>query len=167
MCSRWVITPSAIRAVLSACLRLPIFLQAVWIPASASSSPAFRMMYCASELNRQGDNIQPWCSPFPNLTQFFIPCLFLTVASWPVCSACWRQVCFSATPRSWRIFHSLLWSTESKALFCVVNEAEVDVSVESPAFLWSSGCWQLDLLFLFLLETQFVFWNLLVHLLLT
>ena len=94
MCSRWVITPSAIRVVLSAYLRLPIFLQAVWISACVSPSPAFSMMYCASELNKQGDNIQPWCSPFPNLTQFVVPRLFLTVASWPVYSSCRRQVMF-------------------------------------------------------------------------
>ena len=167
MCSRWVITSSAIRAVLSAYLRLLIFLQAVWIPACASSSPASSMMYCASELNKQGDNIQPWYSPFTNMTQFVIPCPFRTVASWPVYSSWRRWVWFSATLRSWRIFHGLLWSTESKALFCVVSEAEVDVSLEFPDFLWSSVCWQFDLLFICLLEIQFTIWNLLVHLLLT
>ena len=30
-----------------------------WIPAYASSSPAFCMMYSAYKLNKQGDNIQP------------------------------------------------------------------------------------------------------------
>ena len=35
----------------------------------ASSSPAFRMMYSAYKLNRQGDNIQPWHTPFPILNQ--------------------------------------------------------------------------------------------------
>ena len=29
------------------------------------SSPAFRMIYSAYKLNKQGDNIQPWCIPFP------------------------------------------------------------------------------------------------------
>ena len=34
------------------------FLHAL-IPACASSSPAFLMMYCAYKLNKQGNNIQP------------------------------------------------------------------------------------------------------------
>ena len=38
---------SAIRVVLSAYLRLLIFLPAILVPACASSSPAFCMMYCA------------------------------------------------------------------------------------------------------------------------
>ena len=48
---------SAIRVVSSAYLRLLIFLPAIFIPACASSSPAFRMMYSAYKLNKQGDNI--------------------------------------------------------------------------------------------------------------
>ena len=47
---------SAIRVVvLSAYLRLLIFLPAILIPACASSSPAFLMMYSAYKLNNQGD----------------------------------------------------------------------------------------------------------------
>ena len=45
--------------MVSAYLRFLIFLLAIWIPACASSSPAFLMMYSASKLNKQGDNIQP------------------------------------------------------------------------------------------------------------
>ena len=56
---------SAIRMVSSAYLRLLIFLLAILIPAYASSSPAFLMMYSAYKLNKQGDNIQPWHTPFP------------------------------------------------------------------------------------------------------
>ena len=56
---------SAIRALSTAYLRLLIFLLAVLIPVCASSSPAFHMMYSAYKLNKQGDNIQPWCTPFP------------------------------------------------------------------------------------------------------
>ena len=43
----------------SAYLRLLIFLPAVLIPACASSSLTFCMMYSAYKLNKQGDNIQP------------------------------------------------------------------------------------------------------------
>ena len=50
---------SAVRVVSCAYLRLLIFLLAILIPACASSSPAFCMMYSASKLNKQGDSIQP------------------------------------------------------------------------------------------------------------
>ena len=56
---------SAIRVVSSAYLRLLIFLLAILIPACASSSLAFCVMCSAYKLNKQGDNIQPWCPPFP------------------------------------------------------------------------------------------------------
>ena len=48
----------------SAYLSLLIFLLAILIPASASSSPAFWMRYSVFKLNKQGDNIQLWCTPF-------------------------------------------------------------------------------------------------------
>ena len=54
-----------IRVVSSAYLRLLIFLPAILIPACDSSSWAFHMMYSAYKLNKQGDNIQPWHTPFP------------------------------------------------------------------------------------------------------
>ena len=47
---------SAIRVVSSAYLRLLIFLRAILIPACASSSPAFLVMYSAYKLDKQGDN---------------------------------------------------------------------------------------------------------------
>ena len=69
---------SAIRVVSSAYLGLLIFLPAILIPAYASSSPVFLMMYSAYKLNKQGDNIQPWCTPFPiwnqSVSSFFHPC---------------------------------------------------------------------------------------------
>ena len=54
---------SAIRVMSSAYLRLLIFLPATLIPACASSSPMFLMMCSAYKLNKQGDSIQPWCTP--------------------------------------------------------------------------------------------------------
>ena len=60
-----VLLHSAIRVVSSVYLRLLIFLLAILIPACASSSPAFLMMYSAYKLNKQGDNIQLWRTPFP------------------------------------------------------------------------------------------------------
>ena len=74
---------SAIRAVSSAYVRLLIFLLAILIPACASSSPAFHSMYSEFKLNNQGNNIQPWHSPFPIWNQSVFPCPGLSVASWP------------------------------------------------------------------------------------
>ena len=107
---------SAIRVVSSAYLRFLIFLPAILIPACASSSPAFLMMYSAYKLNKQGNNIQPWRTPFPIWNQSVVPCPVLTVASWPAYRFLKRQVRWSDIPMSFRIFHSLLWSTQSKAL---------------------------------------------------
>ena len=73
-------TLSAIRVVPSAYLRLLIFLPAVLIPACASSSPAFLVMYSACKLNKQGNNIQPWRTPFPIWNQSVVPCPVLTAA---------------------------------------------------------------------------------------
>ena len=71
----------AIRMVSSVYLRLLIFLLAILIPACASSSLVFHMMYSAYKLNKRGDNIQPCCTPFPILNQSVVPCLVLAVAS--------------------------------------------------------------------------------------
>jgi len=73
---------TAIRVVSSAYLRLLMLLPAVLIPVYASSSPTFVMMYSAFKLNKQGDNTQPWCTPFPIWNQSVVPCLVLTVAFW-------------------------------------------------------------------------------------
>ena len=97
---------SAIRVVSSAYLRLLIFLPAILIPACASSSPVFHMMYSAYKLNKQGDNKQPWHIPFPIWNQSIVPCLVLTVASWPAYRFLRRQVWWSGIPISWRISHS-------------------------------------------------------------
>ena len=112
----------ALRVVSSVYLRLLIFLPAVLIPPCASSSPAFLMMYSAYKLNKQGDNIHPWRTPFPIWNQSFVPCPVLTVASWPAYSFLKRQVRRSGIPNSLRIFHSLLWSTQSKALASSIKQ---------------------------------------------
>ena len=107
---------SVIRVVSSVYVRLLIFLPAILIPACASSSPAFLLMYSACKLNKPGDNIQPWRTPFPVWNQCVVPCPILTVASWPAYRFLKRQVRWSGMPTSLRIFYSLLWSTQSKAL---------------------------------------------------
>ena len=107
---------SAIMVVSSSYLRLLIFCPAVLIPAFASSSPAFLMMYSAYKLNMQSDNIQPWHTPFPIWNKSVVPCPVLTVPSWHAYRFLKRQVRWSGILISFRIFHSLLWSTQSKAL---------------------------------------------------
>ena len=60
--------------------------------------------------------LQPWCSPFPILKQsIIVPCPVLTSASWPAYRFHRRQIWWSGISISLRIFHSLLWSTQSKA----------------------------------------------------
>ena len=90
----------AINVVSSAYLRLLIYLPAILILASASSSPAFHMMYSVYKLNTQGDNIQPWCTPFLIWNQSVVPCPVLTVASWPAYRFLRRQVRWSGIPIS-------------------------------------------------------------------
>ena len=98
------------RVVSSVYLRLLIFLPAILIPACASPSLAFHMMYSAQKLNKQDDNIQPWHTPFQFGT-FVVPCPVLTIASWPAYRFLRKQVRWSGIPVSVRIFHSLMWST--------------------------------------------------------
>ena len=88
----------------------------ILILACASSSLAFHMMYFAYKLNKQGDNVQLWHTPFPIWNQSVVPCLALTGVSWPACRFLGRQVRWSGIPMSLKIFHSLLWFTQSKAL---------------------------------------------------
>ena len=74
---------SALRVMSSAHLKLLIFFLAILISVCASSSLAFGMRYSAYKLNKQGDNIQPWRTPFQIWNQSVVPCPVLIVASWP------------------------------------------------------------------------------------
>ena len=95
------------------------------------------------KLNNQDDKIQ-LCPSFPILNQSVVPCLVLTVASWPAYRFPRRQVRWSGILISLRISHSLLWSIHSR---CLVSEAEIDAFMEFPCFLhdpanvanWLSG----------------------------
>ena len=83
---KWVAISSLLyanRVVSSIHLRLLIFLPSILISACASSSPAFHRMDITYKLNKQGDNIHTWRTPFPIWNQSLVPCLDLTVASWP------------------------------------------------------------------------------------
>ena len=141
---------SAIRAVSSAYLRLLIFLPTILISACYSSSLAFCMMCSAYKLNKQRDNIQPWCTPCPVWNQSVVPCLVLTAAACPAYRYLRRQVRWSGTPISLRVFHSLLWSTQSKTFAWSIKQSRC-FSRNLLLFLWSNECWQFDLWFLSLL----------------
>ena len=105
---------SDIRVVSSAYLRLLIFLLAILIQACDLSNPEFYMMYTVYELNKQGDNIQPWGTLFPIWNQYVFPCPVLTVSSWLAYRFLRRQIRGSGIPISLRIFHNLLWSRSQR-----------------------------------------------------
>ena len=124
---------SAIRVVSSAYLRLLIFLLEILIPDCASSSRAFHMMCSAYELNKQSDNIQPWRTPFPIWNQSVVPCLVLTVTSWPAYrffqeagKVVWYSHLFLNFPQ-FIVIHTVKG-------FGIVNKAEIDVFPELSCF---------------------------------
>ena len=132
--------------VSSAYLKLLVFLLAILIPASASSRLAFLMMYSAYKLNKQGDNIQLWHTPFPIWNQSVVPCPVLT------CFLTCLQISQEAGQVVWyshllkNFSHFIVIHTVKG--FSIVSKAEVDVSLELSLFQWSSRCWQFDLWFL-------------------
>ena len=121
---------SAIRVVSSAYLRLLIFLPAILIPAYASSSPAFLMMYSEYKLNKQGDNIQPWCTPFP------VCCCSMST------SYCCFLICIQVSQEAGQVvWYSHLFQNFPEFIvihtvkgFGIVNKAEIDVFLELCCF---------------------------------
>ena len=64
--------------------------------------------------------------------QSIVSCPVLTVASWPAYRFIKRQVRWWGITISFRIFHSLLWSTVKG--FSIVNKAEIDLFLELSWF---------------------------------
>ena len=89
-------------------------------------------MYSAYKLNKQGDNIQPWCTPFPIWNQSVVPCPVLTVASWPAYRFLKRQVRWSDVPISQNFPQFIMIHTVKG--FGIVNKAEIDVFLELSCF---------------------------------
>ena len=99
------------------------------------------MMYSAYKLNKQGDNTQPWCTPFPIWNQSIFPCPVLTVPSCPAYRLLRRQITWSGIsisktitvccdPHSQRLQHSQF--------------SRIPWFLKIPLlFLWSSICWHL------------------------
>jgi len=123
---------SAIQVVSSAYLRLVIFLPEILIPACASSSRAFCMMYSANKLDKQDDNIQPWRTPFPIWNQSVVPCPVLTAAPWITHRFLRRQVRWSGIPVSQNFRQFVVIHTVES--FGIVNKAEIDVFLELSCF---------------------------------
>ena len=97
------------------------------------------MMYSAYKFHKQSGNIQPWRTPFPIWNQSVVPCPVLTVAFWSAYRFLKRQVRWSGIPISFRIFRSLLWSTQSKALaYRGTNRRYSKDTFLIPFFLFSS-----------------------------
>ena len=92
--------------------------------------PGIWMMYSAYKLNKQGDNIQPWCTPFPILNQSIVPCVVLLFLD--------LHTGFSRGRSGGLVFPSLSeFSTVCRDPckgFRVVKGAEVDVFWNSLAF---------------------------------
>ena len=118
---------SAMRVGSSAYLRLLIFLSAILIPASASSS---WHIYSAYKLNKQGDNIQALPTLFLIWNQALVPYPVLTVASWRAYRFLRRQVRvipISGSFPQYVVIHTVKG-------FCMVNKAEVGVFLEFSCF---------------------------------
>ena len=107
---------SAIRVISSAHLRLLIFLLAILIPACVSSSLAFQMMYSTYKRNSRVTIYILDVLLSQSGTSLLFPSPVLTAPSYPTYRFLRRQVRLSGMPSFLRTFHSLLWSTQSKAL---------------------------------------------------
>ena len=124
----------AIRVVSSAYLRLLIFLAAILIPACASSSPAFLMMYSAYELNKQGDNITALTYSFPNLEP-----VSYSISG----SICCFLICIQISQEEGKlVWYSHLLKNCPQFLvihtekgFGIVKKAEIDVFLELSCFV--------------------------------
>ena len=130
-------------------LRLLIFLLAILIPACVSSSLAFLMMYYSCKLNKLGDNIQLWCTPFPVWNQSIVPC---SMSASNCCFLTCIQISQEAGQVVWysHLFKNFPWFVVIHTVkgFSIVNKAETYFSGTLLLFRWSSRCWQFDLWFL-------------------
>ena len=90
-------------------------------------------MYSAYQLNKQGDNMQLWRTRFAIWNQSIVPCLVLTISSWPTYRFLRRQVRWSGIPISFRIFQFVIHTIKG---FSIINEAEVDVFLEFCRFYY-------------------------------
>ena len=129
---------SAISVMSSAYLGLLIFPLAILILACASSSPAFHMMYSTYKLNKQGDqytalmysfpNLEPVCCSMSGSSYWFLTCIQISQEAGKVV---WYSHLFKNFPQ-FVVIHTVKG-------FSLVNEAEVDVSLEFSCFFYDVG----------------------------
>ena len=114
--------------VSSAYLRLLIFLPEILIPVYDSFILAVHVTYAACKLNKQGDYIQPWRTPFPIWNQSSSKCCLLmhTQVSQETGKVVWYSHLFKNFPQ-FVVIHT-------GRGFSIVNEAEV--FLEFPCFLY-------------------------------
>ena len=92
----------------------------------------FHVIHSVCRLNKQGDDIQPWCTAFPTCKQSIVPSLVLTVASWPTYKFCRRQVRWLWYSHLIKNFPVCLIHTVKG--FGIVNKAEIEVFLEFSCF---------------------------------
>ena len=98
--------------------------------------PSLLLHYSAFKLNKQGDNIRPWRTPFPIWDQSVVPCLVLT------CSLTCIQVSQEAGQVVW--YSHLLKNFPQFVVihtvkgFSIVSEAEVVVFLEFSCFFYDT-----------------------------
>ena len=90
-------------------------------------------MYSAYKLNKQGDNIQPWRTPFPIWNQSVVPYPVLTFASWPAYRFLKRHVRWSGMLILFQNCPQFIVIHTVKG-FGIVNKAEIDVFLELSCF---------------------------------
>ena len=122
-------------------------------------------MYSPYNLNKQGDNIQAWHTPFPIWNQSVFPCPVLTVASWPAYRFLKRQVTWSGIPVFQNFPQFIVIHTVKS--FGIVNKAEIylfleiaclsDDSVDVGNLISGSSAFS---------KTSLNIWNFMVHILL-
>ena len=149
----------SLTVVSSVYLRFFIFLPAILIPAWASSSLAFHMIYSAYKLNKQGNNMQPWRAPFPIQKQSIVSCLVLTVVSW-TCT----QVSQEAGKVAW--YFQLL---KNFPQFVVIHKVKgfVDIFLEFSCFFCDPmGVGNLTSCFSAFSKSSLYIWKFSIHVLL-
>ena len=109
----------------------------------------YLMMHFEYKLNKQSDNIQLWRNQFPIWSQSIVPCIVLTVVSWPAYRFLRRQIRCSVIPISWRMANFLVCcDPHSQRFYHSQWSRSRWLSGILLLLLSPHGCWQFDLWFL-------------------
>ena len=109
--------------------------------------------------------MQPLCTSFPILNHSIVSWPVLTIASWVASRFLRRQVRCSGSPISLRIFHSLLWFTQSKALAQSIKQKK-DIFLEFSCSFYDLDFGILISGFSAFSKSSLYIWNFSVHILL-